>query len=163
MLAAGTSTSHFEIMTALCAAQLGSAIFSRGFYSSRASPGSLLARRINSPLPVKNPPRSLKMRIVAVKDDILPILERLIRLRSEITFPDQRISSSYLWGGGCPCAVFEPCARETYDSSSSVLWRPELLEGSTFGHRLSSTSSYERKMSGGSPPDLWSFAAVPRF
>jgi len=50
-------------MTTLCAARLGSAIFSRRSYSSRASPGTLLARRINSPISGKIPSRSIKMRI----------------------------------------------------------------------------------------------------
>jgi len=42
-------------MTPLCAARPGSAIFRRRSYPARASPGTLLARQINSPLPGKIP------------------------------------------------------------------------------------------------------------
>lgn len=42
-------------MTPLCAARPGSAIFRRRSYPARASPGTLLARQINSPLAGKIP------------------------------------------------------------------------------------------------------------
>jgi len=72
------STSHFE--KTLCAARLGSAIFSRRSYSSRASPGTLLARRINSPRPVKIPPHLPKMRIAALYSSSHVLSERRIEL-----------------------------------------------------------------------------------